>query len=99
MRLSKPRHETRLPASGRHPASTTAGAPNATRLSASAFELAPMSTGASARSFGATLSRSFGPIKCGGRTPKTPFTGPLRPWMTTRSPATVGIVTPPFGIR
>ena len=74
-------------------------APYMGRLIQSHMEQVSKETIEAAKSFGATLSRSFGPIKCGGRTPKTPFTGPLRPWMTTRSPATVGIVTPPFGIR
>ena len=58
-----------------------------------------MSTGASASSLGATFSRSLGPMRWGGRTPKTPLTGPSLPWMTTRSPATVWGVTPPLGMR
>ena len=41
----------------------------------------------------------FAFIRCGGRAPITPFTGPLRPAMTTRSAAQSGTVTPPSGPR
>ena len=58
-----------------------------------------MSTLASVRSCGATFLTSSALSRWGGVTPKTPFTGPWRPWMMIRSPASCWVVTPPSAVR
>ena len=98
-RLSNPLHETREPASGRHPESTTPSSPIEISESASSRDDAPMSHGMLRRSSFATDFFSSAFIRCGGRVPMTPLTGPLRPAITTRSAAHSGAVTPPSAPR
>ena len=95
MRSSNPRPDTRAPASGRNPDSTTAESPMEINASASSLEDAPMSHGRSFRSSAATFFLSSAFIRCGGRVPTTPFTGPFFVRMISRSAAVSGTTTPP----
>ena len=95
MRSSNPRPDTRAPARGRNPDSTTAESPMEISASASSFEDAPMSHGRRRRSSAATFFFSSAFIRCGGRVPTTPLTGPSFARMTSRSAAVSGTTTPP----